>query len=290
LEGWAKKIDRALKLILWIQFLRLKAWGLAGRFYGAIWLAAAGTVGGSLWLLLAPGRTTRLPCAPVWVVVACPVIILVAYGVGRFVPWGILALAVLIPGTMTLAPSVGRDQRGVFAGASEDHRPVYVGSADLQLFFKGAGTCLCLSAATFLLGALARLPSSRGGKRHWPLRWTAATVLLASGLMGLEMLRVALRLEPEVRVSWLQAVRAVMVEPGWPQALTIWLWLNIAYLLARYDSQLIPYLLRRIGQPWAPNELSIHETYLIDELLRQLTRRPDAQGRHQSRSKKTREQ
>jgi len=61
------------------------------------------------------------------------------------------------------------------------------------------------------------------------------------------------------------------------------------FLLARYDARLIPYLLRRIGQPWAPNELSIHETYLIDELLRQLTHQPDAQGRREHASRKAQE-
>lgn len=285
MEDWRKKLENALKLVLWVQFVRRGEYALFVRFYGAIWPAAAAVVGCSLWLLLNPTHGARLPCAPLLVLAVCPLVILVAYAVARFVPLLIVALAILIPGTMTLAPAVGRNDTGVFAPATEDHRSVYVGSADLPLFFKGAGTCLCLSAATFLLIALARLPSAHHSKHRWPLRWAATSVVLAAGLLGLEMLRIALRLEPEVRLRWLRALQAVMVEPGWPQAITVWLWLNTAYLLARYEARLIPYLLRRIGQPWAPTELSIHETYLIDELLRQLTHRPAARASRKHRRK-----
>lgn len=272
LEACSKKIRGAAKLVLWLQLLRQGEYGLFLRFYAAVWLAAAAVIGASLWLLVGSG--IRLPVAPKLVVLLCPFLVLLAYAVARFVPLLILALAVLIPGTMTIAPSVGRDDSGVFAPLNEDQRSVYVGTGDLKLFLKGSGTCLCLSSITFLLQALARLPSSRAHKRRWPLRWAALTVILASGAIGLEVLRLSLQLAPQVRVPWARPLWAVMVEPGWPQAITVWLWLNTAYLLARYDAKLIPYLLRRIGQPWAPDELSLGETYLVDELVRQLTARP----------------
>lgn len=270
MQDWFKKLDRASKLVLWTQLLRQGELGLLRRFYGGIWLTATAVLGCSLWLLLVQGA--RLRFVPTIVLLACPLLFLLAYAVARFVPLLIVALAVLIPGTMTIAPRIGRDDTGVFA--EEDRRSVYVATGDLELFIKGSGACLCLSSVTFLLQALARLPSSRRGKRRWPLRWAIVSVVLASGLIGLEVLRVSLRLAPEVRVPWARPLRALMAEPGWPQAITVWLWLNMAYLLARYDAKLIPYLLRRIGQPWVPDELSINETYLIDELLRQLTYRP----------------
>jgi hypothetical protein len=285
LDTWLRKLDRGSRLVLWVQLLRQGEWGLLLRFYGVLWLAAATIVGASLWMLL--NFSPRLPMAPRIIAVACPLAIGLAYLVARFVPLLIVALAVLIPGTMTIAPVVGRDDSGVFAPAGEDQRSVYVGTSDLRLFLKGSGVCLCLSAITFLLESLARLPSSRRHKRRWPLRWAALSVLLLSGLLGLEMLRLALQLAPGFRVPWAKPLWAVMVEPGWPQAIAVWLWLNTAYLLARYDAKLIPYLLRRIGQPWAPDDLSFGETYLVDELLRQLTARPGPPQRPQTRDRKS---
>ena len=269
-----RKLDRASKMVLWLPLVRHGEFGLLGRFYAPVWTTAAAVLYCSVGMLLQSGQPMPLRIKSAAVLAVCPLVTFAAYAFARFVPVVIVSLAVLIPGTMTIAPTVKRDDTGVFASSAQDKRSVYVSTSDVPLFFKGALVCLALSSLSLLLQNAGRLPPFRDRKRRWPLRWATASVLLISGLIGLEMMRVALRIAPGIRVPWGPLLRALMFEPRWPQAIALWLWLNTAYLLARYDSKLIPYLLRRTGQPWVPDELSLQDAYLVDSLLHQLAPRP----------------
>ena len=277
-ENCLDAAERALKLILWLQFLRHRLLALLLRLYAAPWLAALAILSLSAWMLLpafgSPGNTGR-----VILVSCCPLVVIAAYALGRLVPLWTAALAVLIPGTMTIAPTVGRTNISLFADDSQLSN--YLGTGDFSLFLKGTGACFCLSAISFLLQSAVQSPRTR----HWPLRWAFTLTIVASGLLGLEMLRLALHLAPGLRLLWTPPLTSFMSEPGWPDAIAVWLWINTAYLLARYDAKLIPYLLRRTGHLWAPGELSIHETYLVDHLLRQLAYRPPSPGRQETRSR-----
>lgn len=281
LEEYLAKVGRALKLMLWIQFLRQRHYGLLVRFYTGIWLSAVAVAGTSVAMLLWADRPTQPHFVWLLVVSACPLIILVAYGFARFIPLLVVAMSVLIPGIMTIAPVVSHTTTD--GDGTDAELPSYMSTGDVRLFFKGAGACTCLMALTFLLQAVARLPHAFSRKRRWPLRRAATLVLLTSGLVGLEVLRVSLRLVPSFQPPWSNSLATFMAESGWPYAVAFWLWLNVAYLLAWYDARLIPYLLRRSGHPWAPNDLSVTESHLVDELLLQFSRHREAPRRRENR-------
>lgn len=277
-ENGLNAARRASKLILWLQFLRHGLVRFLWRYYAGPWLAALAVLALSAAMLLAaaaPGDTARLVF-----VACCPLLVMGGYLLGRFVPLLVAAVAIVVPGTMTITPTVSRTSISIFA-ADENQLSNYLGTGDLALFLRGAGVCLFLSAISFLFQILTRLPRTR----RWPLRWAITVTILASSLPALELLRLSLGLAPYLRAPWAGPLMTMMREPGWPSAIAFWLWANTVYLLARYDAKLIPYLLRRSGTLWAPGELSIHETYLVDHLLRELASAPPASTGDKARGK-----
>jgi hypothetical protein len=52
----------------------------------------------------------------------------------------------------------------------------------------------------------------------------------------------------------------------------------IAGILGMYDGRILPYLLHRVGQTWAPQRLTLQDAFLTDQLLAALSRSPGKAG------------
>lgn len=250
--------QRILKLTLWYQLLRNGMYGKLVRFYGTIWIVSAGLVVISLTMLSQQTVKASSTHDPIlgWIL-ACVALICFGYGIGKV--YGSLTVNIL----SVVMPAI------TLAGGE------HTGFLNWVAFVKGAGACFGLVVFTFLVYSIAPLPYFVVGYRGWPHRRAITLVLIITGVVGLELLRLALGLMADLRPPWLTDVASFMVEPAWPHAICLWIWLNIAYILSNYDSELLPPLLRRIGLPGVPDQLSLDDAYMIDYLLVELPERPE---------------
>jgi len=259
---FTQSTSNALKLLLWLQLLLRGQWRLLARYYALVWIVAGGLVGLSVWMLVQPNGPPKPIALPSAVVALVSVaIMLLAYILTRSVgTLSVVLLALALPGTIVITPSVQSNQFGRVEEEAEDGG---LTTGDLSLFAKGAGTCgvLGVVAAVTWWGAL----SLR--RWHWSPRQVVAISMLVSGLLALELLRIATHPLPDVQAFWEPGMAVFLAEPGWSYALSVWLWLATGHFLALYDIIIIPHLLRRHGQTWVKHDLRLHETYMVDTLL-----------------------
>ena len=254
-----KDLRRVPELILWYRLLHSNMYGKLLRFYGTVWVVSGGIIVASLALLFQHNaKTSPSYYGPNWVwLLLCIASIIWGYGIGKvYGSTTINISAVLVPALVLIATEQG-------------------GNLNWSAFTKGIGISISLVVFTFVVYAIAPFPYSFVGYRGWPHRRAIAFVLLITGLLGLELLRLVIGMMPNLRLPWQSIVTSFMIESGWPYAICLWIWLNIAYILSNYDAELLPPLLRRIGLPDVPDQLSLEHAYMVEYLLAELPDRPD---------------
>jgi hypothetical protein len=289
-------LTRLLKLLLWLQFLLRGMVAPLLRYYGTVWLSAAVVVAGSIGLMLNSSPANATSLGPVWrMLTLCAVSIPVAYLFARFLgPAPIAAICIALPGIFIITPQRSGSAQVAIETRSEDGIPLLTGETILStgdpfLFVKGAFVSSLLLAASYLaIRVLPVLP----GMRRWSLRWTTTLAILIVGIGALELLREVTGVFPQVRMPWQPLTARILREAGWPKSICIWIWLDIAILLAMYEDRLIPYLLHRTGHQWAPSQLSLQDAFVVDSLvsaIADLRRKGDDRDRsHSSRPTRSR--
>lgn len=287
-------LGKLLKLLLWLQFIRRGMISSLVRYYSGVWLSAGLVIGGTFGLMLAPPRYAATTFGPTWLMLAlCAVSIPVAYLFARTLgPIPLAVVCVVLPGIFIITPQrsgsaqLAIENRGedtVLTGFTES----ILGTSDFYLFAKGSLVAAVLSAGSYLVFRTLQVPSMMG---RWSFRWTSTLAIIIVGVCVLELLRNVIGTYPGVRMPWSSIIARITREPGWPKAICVWLWLNMALLLAMYDDRLIPYLLHRTGHQWAPSRLLPQDAFMIDSLLAALEdlRRKGSDGHPSSRRSRSR--
>lgn len=277
---------RSLKLVLWYQLLDKRMYRVLIRFYWSVWTTSALLLVVSL-LMLANHARAWPEYGPflLWVAI-CVSLVAVGYVTGRVL--GMLPLVVLsivLPATLIISArgvrlspqEIARNERSGFPSKHVS------ASSDLQHFTKGATVFFALAALA--AAAYAACPAVHGAfdSRRCPPRRPATAALIVSGLAALEMLRIATRVWPDVAPPWYEPTACYLTESGWPYAIGLWLWLDVACLLAIYDTEVLPYLLHRMGHDWAPRRLWLADVHWIDQLLVGLMRPSSKDGSRATR-------
>ncbi len=279
-----------MKLVLWYQLLVNGMYRMFLRLYWSVWTSSALVLAGSLLMLA--NWTPRSPqFGPFWLWgIICLFLVGVCYLIGRALGMlPLLLVSIVLPATLIINPMVVGSSTHVIA-VDEDSGAVAANglvTGDVQQFTKGAGVFLGLVALAG--GAYSACLSVNWVRRsrRWPPRRPAAAALITAGLVALEMLRIATRSWPGFAPPWYRPVAHFLSEPGWPYAICLWLWLEVACLLAVYDTEVLPYLLHRIGRGWAPQRLSLADVYLVDQLLAGLVR-PSSRSSSRGKGRKHR--
>jgi len=254
------KLRKTPELILWYRLLREKMFRQIFHFYGIVWVASFSLVIVSLTMLFHKDIGNSFGSyGPTWIwVIICAVTICWGYSIGKVAgSIDVNIFSVFVPSVVLVLSENGND-------------------LNWMVFAKGAGVFIGLVLFTFLVYKIAPLPYFlAGGYRHWPHRRAIVFILVISGIVSLELLRLVIGLIPSLQLPWQPIVTSFMVERGWPYAICLWIWFNIAYLLSNYDHELLPPLLRRIGMGNVPDQLSLDDAYMIEYLLAELPNRPD---------------
>lgn len=283
-------LGRLFKLLLWLQFIRQGMISSFLRYFGVVWLAAGLVIGASLAIMLSSPRYLAAPTGPVWLMLTvCAVLIPIAYLVTRFLgPAPVVAICVAFPGMFIITPRMAgsanvaiesRGDDGLISGDS------IIATGDLGLFAKGAFVSSAMLAFSHLVFRLAQVPMMTG---KWSLRWGTTLAIVLIGIVMLELLRDLAGVFPSLRMPW-HWLFARLREPGWPKAICVWIWLDIALLLAMYEDRLIPYLLHRTGHQWVPSRVTLQDVFMIDSLVSALADfRKKGDGRERSRQSSSR--
>jgi hypothetical protein len=266
---------RALKLVWWYQLLVHGMYRILLRLYGAVWTSAVLVLAGSLVMLAASAPSwSRLGPFWLWLVI-CGVLLGSGYLIERTV--GVLPLvmvSIVLPATLVINPLAARPPGHAIAEEDVLESLSYLATGDLECFGKGAAVFLGLGGLATVAYAACRSSGWLVRRRHWPPRRPVVAALLVAGLVALEMLRIATRSWPNFTPPWYKPVSHFLSAEAWPYAICLWIWLEVACLLGVYDSRVLPHLLHRIGQDWAPRRLSLHDVYLVDQLLTALAHAP----------------
>jgi len=272
-----RDVRRIPQLILWYRLLQAKMFRKLLHFYGSVWIVSAGLVSISLVMLFQRSVEATSRYGPDWIwIIVCALALCCGYSQAKiFGSMEVNIFSLVIPALVL----------GIFDKGGDMH---WIAVA------KGGGVFIGLIVVTFAAYSIAPLPYSFVGYRGWPHRRAMTFILLVTGIIALELERIAIGLAPNWQTPLEPVVKSFMVEPGWSYAICLWLWLNIAYLLSNYDTELLPPLLRRIGVGSAyeelgirvltggghwrgpvPDQLSLDDAYMIDYLLVELPDRPD---------------
>jgi hypothetical protein len=247
------------------------------RFYGAVWTSSALVLAGSL-VMLAHRDLTWSKFGPFWLwAVICFSLLGTGYLIARTI--GVVPLAVVsivLPATLIINPMAARPSGHAVTEHATTPEDTPEGSSNLatrdaECFAKGAIVFALLGGIAVAAYSACRSPRWPVRARHWPPRRPATAALIVAGLVALELLRIATRSWPGFTPPWHQLMTHFLSEDAWPYAICLWLWLEVACLLGVYDSRVLPHLLHRIGQNWAPQQLSLHDVYLVDQLLAALS-------------------
>lgn len=246
-----------LQMLLWVQLLRRGLFRKLLHFYGTLWVVASLCTAISLGLLLVAAQDMPAQYGPSWSWPWLALgVLLGGYAIGTLQgPVSLRLLSILLPVLILSTPGSGGAWQWVLMGRG-------------ALVFSGL---LVLTVAAYLL---APFPYHFLGYAGWPHRRAMALVMLATGSLGLELLRVATRFLPTVMFPWSGTLTRLFDTPVWAPAIALWLWLNLACLLATYDPVLLPPLLRRLGYR-VPDQLTMAYADLVDKLAESLRYRDD---------------
>jgi hypothetical protein len=277
-----------MKLVLWYQLLANGMYRMFVRFYWSVWTSAVLVLTGSL-LMLAGWDRAASEYGPFWLWgIICFSLVGVSYLIGRVLGMlPLLLVSLVLPATLIIHPMVvGSSTHDIVADDDSAHMITGgVATGDLQQFAKGIAVFGGLVAVAGAAYAACLSVNWVRRSRRWPPRRPAAAALISAGLVALEILRITTRSWPGFDPPWDRLVAHFLSEPGWPYAICIWLWLEVACLLAVYDTEVLPYLLHRIGQGWAPQRLSLADAYMVDQLLAGLVRPSSKSGSRSTQRK-----
>ena len=273
---------RALKLVLWYQLLVNGMYRMFVRFYWSVWTSSALLLAGSL-VMLANWDLAWSKFGPFWLwAVICFSLVGIGYLIERtmgVVP--LVVVSIVLPATLIINPMPARSAGHTTVESVQEDAPEWSSNLvtrDAECFAKGALVFIVLGGVAVGTYAACRSPRWLGISRRWPPRRPVAAALIVAGLVALELLRIATRGWPAFAPPWQQPMTHYLSEGTWPYAICLWLWLEVACLLGVYDSRVLPHLLHRIGQSWAPRQLSLHDVYLVDQLLAVLSHSPSKSG------------
>lgn len=281
------KFRKATKLLLWYQFIRKGMFSPLLRYYGGVWLTTLGVVAVSLSMLMMKPQATVKYGGPWLPTAVCAGVIVGGYLLGRLLgPMPVILVGIVLPAILIITPTIiasshpGGSQDGGGPGPA-------LSTGDMGMLIKGIGVCSALTSLAYLVYRLSQVFCKVLGLGRLSFRRVMVWVIVISSVVALELMRIVLPLAPSFRPPWQQIIAAVLEEPGWPQALALWVWINLALLLAYYDDRLIPYLLHRIGHTWAPNQIGLGEAYMVDSLLASLAKEGADEARGRSRHRRS---
>jgi hypothetical protein len=238
-------------------------------------------------MMLADWARTSTDYGPFWLWgIICFALVGVSYVIGRVLgTFPLLLVSIILPATLIIHP-MGSGSSSYDVAGDDDSSPVVaegLAGGDLQQFAKGAAVFAGLAALTAAAYVACHSVTWIRRSRHWPPRRPATAALIVAGLVALAMLRIATRSWPGP--PWQRSLAHFFGQSGWPQAICLWLWMAVAYLLARYDTEVLPYLLHRMGQDWAPPWLSLADVHWVDQLMAGL-KHPTSKGRSQGKRRR----